>query len=246
MKNPFDLGGRTALVTGSTRGIGAALADALENAGAKVWRHGHPAEPRGGAILCDLLEPEAPAALLGRISGPPPDLLVCNAGGFFDVPFLEMNREAFRKTLLLNVEQAYFLIQHFARRLQSENRRGAVVVVSSTNGFQAEENSTAYDISKGALIMMVRTLSQALAPCQIRVNGIAPGLVRTPLTRGWTEQQPDLVRHYERKILLGRLAEPEDLGGACVFLCSDASSYMTGHTLVVDGGLTAGQIGKLE
>jgi NAD(P)-dependent dehydrogenase (short-subunit alcohol dehydrogenase family) len=242
----FDLTGRVALVTGSTKGIGAALAASLETAGAKVWRHGHPSEAVDGALHCDLLEPDAPTRLLGEITGPSPDILVCNAGSFFDQPFLAMTPDVFAKTMRLNVEQAYFLVQGFARRLQAEGRPGAVLVVSSTNGYQSEEDSTAYDTSKGALVMMVRTLSQALAPYGIRVNGLAPGLVRTPLTRAWTEEKPDLVRHYEKKILLGRLAEPEDLGGACVFLCSEASRYITGQTLIVDGGLTVGQIGKFE
>lgn len=246
MKNEFDLSGRVALVTGSTRGIGAALADALESAGARVWRHGLPGDSSSNALLLDLLEPDAPARLLDRVEGPAPDLLVCNAGSFFDRPFLDMDHAAFRKTFQLNVEQTYFLTQGFVRRLAAENRPGAVVIVTSTNGFQSEEDSTAYDSSKGALIMMVRTLSQALAPHRIRVNGIAPGLVRTPFTAQWTESRPELVRHYERKILLGRLAQPDDLGGSCVFLCSEAARYITGQTLVVDGGLTVGQIGKLD
>jgi len=246
MNGEFNLDGRIALVTGSTQGIGAALADALESAGAQVWRHGHPNDPAPKAILCDLLEPDAGLHLLDQIEGPAPGLLVCNAGSYFDSPFLEMDAAAFRKTMQLNVEQVYFLIQAFARRLNAENRPGAVVIVNSTNGFYAEEDSTAYDTSKGALVMMVRSLSHSLAPSQIRVNGLAPGLVRTPLTARWTTARPDLVRHYEKKILLGRLAEPEDLGGSCVFLCSEAARYITGQTLIVDGGLTVGQIGRME
>jgi len=242
----FDLHGRTALVTGSTRGIGAALALALEEAGARVWRHGHTVEGKvqPETIRQDLLEPDAVNLLFEKLTGPVPDLLVCNAGSFFDKPFLEMDPATFEKTLRLNVEQAYFMVQAFARRLSAENRPGAVVIISSTNGFQAEEGSTAYDLSKGALIMMVRTLAMALAPHRIRVNGIAPGLIRTPLTKTWTEQKPELVRHYEKKILLGRLGETQDLGGSCVFLCSEAARYITGQTLVVDGGLTVGQIGS--
>lgn len=244
MSSDFDLQGRIALVTGSTKGIGAALASALEAAGAKVWRHGHPADSElsSDAILQDLLEPDAADSLFQKVEGGAPDLLICNAGSFFDKPFLQMDRAAFEKTMRLNVEQSYFLVQKFANRLREENRPGAVVIISSTNGFQAEEDSTAYDLSKGALVMMVRTLAMALAPLQIRVNGIAPGLIRTPLTKTWTDE-PDRVRHYEKKILLGRLGMPEELGGTCVFLCSEASRYITGQTLVVDGGLTVGQIG---
>lgn len=245
MKSEFDLGGRVALVTGSTKGIGAAMADALETAGAKVWRHGHPAEAVSDALACDLLEANASDLLLSKITGSRPDILVCNAGSFFDKPFLDMDPGTFQKTHRLNVEQAYFLVQGFARQLRSEGRSGAVVLVTSTNGLQAEENSTAYDTSKGALIMMVRSLAVTLAPLQIRVNGIAPGLIRTPLTR-WTERQPDRVRHYEKKIPLGRLGVPEEMGGTCVYLCSEASRYMTGQTLVLDGGMTINQIGKFE
>ena len=145
----------------------------------------------------------------------------------------------------LNVRAAYFLVQAFARELVARQRPGAVVIVSSTNGFQSEEESTAYDTSKGALVMMTRTLAQALAPHGIRVNGLAPGLIRTPLTIPWIDTQHEKRRHYEKKILLGRVGEAEDCAGTAVFLLSPASAYITGQVLVVDGGLTVGQIGRM-
>ena len=146
----------------------------------------------------------------------------------------------------LNVRATYFLVQAFARELVARQRPGAVVIVSSTNGFQAEDDSTAYDTSKGALVMMTRTLAQSLAPHGIRVNGLAPGLIHTPLTDSWLGgKKPETRRHYEKKILLGRVGEAEDCAGTAVFLLSAASSYVTGQVLVVDGGLTVGQIGKL-
>ena len=117
-----------------------------------------------------------------------------------------------------------------------------MVIVGSTNGFLAEADSTAYDTSKGGLVMMTRTLAVALAPLGIRVNSIAPGLVRTPLTSGWMDRDPEKVAEYERKILVGRIGEPSDCAGPCVFLCSPGAGYMTGQTLVVDGGLTITQI----
>ncbi len=243
----LQLNGRAALVTGSTRGIGAGIADGLAEAGATVLRHGRQPEPgQDNVILADLGSEEGVKQLLEDSFSRQPDLdlLVCNAGSFFDTSFLEMTPERFRKTIQLNVEQAYFLIQGFAQRLVAKGRPGAVVIISSTNGFQAEEGSTAYDTSKGALVMLTRSAALSLAPYGIRVNGVAPGLIVTPLTSGWINTSPDKVKHYEKKILAGRLGTLEDCAGACVFLCSDASKYIYGQTIVVDGGLTVGQIGS--
>jgi NAD(P)-dependent dehydrogenase (short-subunit alcohol dehydrogenase family) len=94
--------------------------------------------------------------------------------------------------------------------------------------------------------MMTRSLAHSLADQRIRVNGVAPGLVRTPLTSGWMDASPAKRAHYEKKILLGRIGVAEDCAGAIAFLASDAASYITGQVLVVDGGLTVGQIGKME
>jgi NAD(P)-dependent dehydrogenase (short-subunit alcohol dehydrogenase family) len=93
--------------------------------------------------------------------------------------------------------------------------------------------------------MMTRTLAQALAPYRIRVNGLAPGLIRTPLTSPWVDGEPHKRAHYEKKILLGRVGESDDCAGPAIFLCAEASRYLTGQIIVVDGGLTVGQIGKL-
>jgi len=244
----LQLHGHSALVTGSTRGIGAAIANGFEQAGAKVLRHGREPEPgQENVLLADLLTQEGQEKLLSDAfeQAPDLDLLVCNAGSFFDTAFLQMNRERYRKTMALNLEQVYFTIQGFAKRLVAEKRPGAVVIISSTNGFQAEENSTAYDTSKGGLVMLTRSTALALAPHGIRVNGVAPGLIVSPLTSGWINAQPETVKHYEKKILAKRLGKVEDCAGACVFLCSEAASYIYGQTIVVDGGLTVGQIGEM-
>lgn len=245
MKNPFDLTGHSALVTGSTRGIGAALADGLQNAGATVLRHGRtPEEGQNNVLLADVSQPEGVDSLLAQAFEKEPglDLLVCNAGSFYDVPFLEMDRDRYARTMQLNVEHVYFLIQGFAKELIRQKRPGSIVLISSTNGFQAEDNSSAYDTSKGALVMLTRTTALTLAPHGIRVNGVAPGLIYTPLTSGLHER-PDKVAHYHKKILAGRIGDAEDCAGATSFLCSDAAKYIYGHTIVVDGGLTVGQIG---
>ncbi len=246
----FSLAGRTAVVTGSSRGIGLACALMMREVGARVTFHGIETRPEvipedAPYIEADLAQPEALSRLIRETmeNGPAPDLLVSCAGSFFDVPFPEVTPAIWEKTFDVNVRSAYFLAQAFAKCRGNDG--GSIVLVSSTNGYQAEVDSTVYDTSKGALVMMTRTLAMALAPQGIRVNGLAPGLIRTPLTAPWLESDHALRAHYERKILLNRIGRPEDCASACVFLCSDASAYVTGQTLVVDGGLTCGQVGRL-
>lgn len=246
----FSLAGNTALITGSSQGIGYAIAQALHDAGAQTIFHGKDAPPTvlppGSVYLpADLLLPHGASELVQAAfhARPELDLLVCNAGSFFDVPFLEMTPALFEQTMNLNVRANYFVAQAFAREMIARRRHGAIVTTSSTNGFQPEEDSTAYDTSKGAMVMLTRTLAQSLAVHGIRVNGIAPGLIKTPLTAGLlgTVKQG----HYEKKILLGRLGEPEECAGAAVFLLSPAARYITGQIIVIDGGLTLGQVGQL-
>lgn len=249
----FSLADHAALVTGSSQGIGLAVGAALREAGARVVFHGLTARPGNipadvGYVTADLLQPDAAALLVSSAFEAEPrlDTLVCNAGSFFDVPFLEMTRELWDKTLRLNVTATYFVAQEFAKRLVAEKRGGCIVITTSTNGFQAEADSTAYDTSKGALVMLVRSLAVSLADHGIRVNGIAPGLIKTPLNAAWLEARASgLPAHYEKKILLGRIGQPEDCAGAVAFLCSAAASYITGEIITVDGGLTVQQIGKL-
>jgi len=249
----FSLANSAALVTGSSQGIGFAAANALREAGAKVVFHGLQARPENipadsGYVQADLMQHDAPVRLVADALKAQPNLdtLVCNAGSFFDTPFLEMTRERWDKTLQLNLSATYFVVQEFAERLVAAKRGGSVCITTSTNGLQAEADSTAYDTSKGALVMLIRSLAVSLGDHGIRVNGIAPGLIKTPLTSVWMETRADdLLAHYKKKILLGRIGAPEDCAGAIVFLCSPAASYITGEILTIDGGLTVQQIGKM-
>jgi len=245
--NALSLKGRTALVTGSSSGIGLGIARAFQGAGARVLFHSHQPAPIEDCLVADLTAPEAPAALIEAAFDRAPglDLLVSNAGSFFDVPFLEMTPDRWEKTIALNLRSGYFLIQAFARRLVREGRKGSVLVTASTNGFLAEPDSSAYDISKGALMMLTRTLALSLAPHRIRVNAIAPGLIETPLSAAWLQSRPGVRERSEERIPLRRLGTPEDCAPAAVFLCSDAAAYLTGEILVIDGGLTIQQVGQL-
>jgi NAD(P)-dependent dehydrogenase (short-subunit alcohol dehydrogenase family) len=240
---------RTALVTGSSSGIGLAIAEALEGAGAQVVYHSHEPPPKDWPkdrlfLQADLMPADAPGKLIeaafDRLPGL--DLLVSNAGTFFDVPFLDMTLERWEKTLALNLRAGYFLIQAFARRLVREKRGGAVILTASTNGLQAEMDSTAYDTSKGGLVMLTRTLALSLAAHDITVNAIAPGLIQTPLSRAWMASRPGVEEHYRKAIPLGRIGVPEECAGAVVFLASPAARYITGQVLAIDGGLTIQQV----
>jgi NAD(P)-dependent dehydrogenase (short-subunit alcohol dehydrogenase family) len=249
----FSLKGHTVLVTGSSKGIGRAIAQAAATAGAEVIFHGSHDRPGdvpavSPFLQLDLMADDAPERLIAAATAERPDLdlLVCNAGSFFDIPFLEMTRERYDRTQQLNTRAVYFTVQAFARHLIDAKRQGAVVVVSSTNGFLAEVDTTAYDTSKGGVTMLVRSLALSLADSGIRVNGMAPGLIYTPLSSGVLTGNPKIVAHYQKKIALRRVGQPEECAGAVVFLLSPAASYITGHTVIVDGGLTTGQIGRME
>lgn len=248
----FSLEGQAALITGSSQGLGLAMAHGLQEAGANIVAHGLNARPDDLPESFhyhqgDLTEAGQPEQLVQKAFQDCPELsiLVCNAGSFFDAPFLEMTEDLWNKTMNLNLRSMFFTAQAFARKMVELKRPGSIVITSSTNGLQAEADSVAYDTSKGGLIMMTKSLAVSLAPHQIRVNGIAPGLIKTPLTAVWMETRADdQLKHYEKKILVGRVGKADDCAGAVTFLCSPAASYITGEILVIDGGLTVQQLGQ--
>lgn len=238
------------LVTGSTHGIGYGIAEAFARQGARLVINSH--LPDNGAVAklqalteCHFVQADLSTAdgaravveqaheKLGRL-----DTLVNNAGTFLDTPFDDLSEELFDRTFNLNVKAYVFATQAFVRKLAPGQEGASVVLVGSTNSVMAERHSVAYDASKGAVLMMVRSLAVSLAGRGIRVNGIGPGIVETPLTKRGLDT-PGVRKSLNAQIPFGRIGQPEDVGGAAVFLASPAAGYITGQMLFVDGGILA-------
>ncbi len=250
----FDLTGKTALVTGASRGIGRALALGLATAGADIAlsardetalaqvREQVEALGRRAIVLpADVTDPQAcqrlvtdAVAALGQL-----DVLVNNAGGSsYMGPFTDLRFSGWEKTMRLNVDSSVHLSQ-VAGRHMVERGSGSVVNVASVAGLTATPLLAAYGASKAAVISLTKTLAFEWGGSGVRVNALCPGWTRTALNNelwggadggaGWVAGQA-----------LKRWADPEEMVGPTVFLASDASSYVTGQALVVDGGQTAG------
>ncbi len=255
----FSLEGHTAFITGGTQGVGAAIAVAVAQAGGGVVIHGlrhddaaekvlvecHAAGARATCIATDLLvEDDAAWQRLAKTvlhNFPAIDLLVNNAGTFIDLPYLDMTVERYRRTMRLNVDAGFFLTQAFAKHWVTNGVRGRVLFTGSINGVLAEPTHVAYDASKGAVAAMVRSLCVSLAPHGIRVNSIAPGLVRTPLTNAVLSSDEDALRWMRLHTPSGIVPEADVCGGAAVFLLSDAAEHIHGQTLLIDGGMSTWQ-----
>ncbi len=265
-RSPFSLAGHAAFITGSTQGVGAAIAEALARAGADLCLHGLHADERAEATLttcrsygvrahlitADLTAPghslAAPgntlaASLLEQVLEllPEVDLLVNNAGTYMDVPFLQMPAERYWQTMRLNVDAPFFLTQAFARHWVAAGTAGRVLMTGSINGILAEPDHVAYDASKGAIAAMVRSLCVSLAPHNIRVNSMAPGLVRTPLTGAVLDSDADVAAWMRLHTPNGQLPDATVCGDTAVFLLSDAAAHIHGQTLLVDGGMSVWQ-----
>lgn len=253
------LDGRTALITGSTQGVGAAMAVSLSQAGCNVILHGleeneHSQETlaqcrasgvQAHCLFVDLAQPtEAAVAQLTSAvaeTGLQVDTLVNNAGICIDVDYLEMNFERFHRTMQLNVFAGYFLTQHYARGWIQCGEKGRVLFTGSINGALSEPNHTAYDTSKGAVHAMVRSLCVSLAPHGIRVNTLAPGLFVTPLTAPSLTGDPQFMEWMKLHTPNQQVPTAAACGGAAVFLLSDEAEHIHGQTLYVDGGMSVWQ-----
>ena len=250
----FNLAGKTAIITGSSKGIGRAIAERLAEHGARVVISSRKAGPceevaaeinalhgEGRAIAIpaniasrdDLqrLVDETNAAF-GRI-----DVLVCNAAtNPYAGPMAGISDEQFEKILQNNVISNHWLIQMVAPQML-ERKDGSIILLSSIGGLRGNSLIGAYNISKAADMQMARNLAVEWGPSNVRVNCIAPGLIKTDFAR-YLWENPDLLKTVTEPAPLKRIGQPDEIAGAAVYLASPASAYMTGQTLVVDGGVT--------
>lgn len=254
----IHLQGHSALITGSTKGVGRSIAEAFAAAGCKVVLHGRSRDANVDAAIAkcqqhgvqaefvtgDLMSETIPAVdgLFAAATKVMPgiDILVNNAGTYIDQPFLDMDWETYDRTMRLNVAAPYFLTQRFARHWIASQTAGRVLMIGSINGRLAEPTHSCYDSSKGAIDAMVRSLCVSLAPHGIRVNGLAPGLVRTPLT-GIIDRDERFRRWMELHTPSQQVPHSDVCGSGAVYLCSDVARHVHGQMLLVDGGMSAWQ-----
>lgn len=243
------LAGKTALVTGSTRGIGRAIAERLAKEGAFVAVSGRSEEQarqvaadiaaaggRAVGIGADVAVPESAEALvekaiheMGRL-----DVLVNNAGVTRDTLFVRMKRDDWDAVLDVNLHGVYNCTRAAVRPMMKQ-RYGRIINISSIVGLTGNVGQTNYAAAKAALIGFTKSLARELAGRNITVNVVAPGYIRSDMTDALSE---DIQQQLQAQIPMGRVGEPDEVAHAVLFLAEDASSYITGHTLVVDGGMS--------
>ena len=247
----FDLTGKTALLTGSSKGIGKAIAEGMAGQGANVVissRKGDICDEvaadintKGGgkalSITCNISHKEQLQSLVDKTKAEfgQIDILVCNAavnpfyGSLMDIP-----DSAFEKVMHCNIQSNLWLCQMVLPEMR-ERKDGAIIIISSVGAYRGSTQLGAYAISKGADLQLIRCLAQEEGPNNIRVNGIAPGLIKTNFAKALWED-PERRKRVESTYPLRRLGESEDLAGTAVLLASKEGNYITGETIVVDGG----------
>lgn len=254
-ENIFDLTGKVSLVTGANSGIGFGFARGLARAGSDVVIWGRREDKNeeaaeklrayGVRVLTASVDVTDDAAImagidrivaeLGRL-----DVVVANAGIASQIPFVDMDRAGYRELIDVNLDGAVFTLRagarHMVDRSIAGNRGGSLIICGSGSIFQGVPNMAHYALAKGALNSLAKTLAAELGPHGIRCNVIAPGFIETEMTFADPQVGEMISAAVSAKAPLGRIGKPADLEGAVVYLASDASSYHTGDTLVIDGG----------
>ena len=248
----FDLSGRTALITGSSKGIGYALAQALGSAGAAIVLNGRDTErleqaraalqAQGVAVhvaAFDVTDADAVEAGIAHIEADiaPIDILINNAGMQHRAPFAEFPIEAWRRLTATNIDSVFYVGRAVAQRMIGR-KRGKIVNVCSVQSELGRPGIAPYTATKGAVKMLTKGMAIDLGRHGIQVNGLGPGYFRTELNQALIDD-PAFSAWLAGRTPLGRWGNVEELGGAAVFLVSDASSFVNGHILYVDGGITA-------
>jgi gluconate 5-dehydrogenase len=241
----FDLDGRRALVTGSSQGIGLALARGLADAGAAIVLNGRSASKLEAVDLAgadrlafDVTDHAAVRAAIDgfEASTGPIDIVVNNAGVQHRTPLEDFPAEDFERLMRSNVSGVFNVAQACARHM-IERGRGKVINIASVNALLARATIAPYTATKGAVANLTKGKATDWARPGLNCNAIAPGYMRTPLNEPlWSD--PAFNEWLEKRTPAGRWGEPEELVGACVFLASDASSFVNGQVLYVDGGIT--------
>jgi len=242
-----------AFVTGGARGIGRGIAAALARRGDVVFvadrdgeaaaatatelvAEGYDARP----VVLDVADVDATdAAIAAADAEVPLGTLVNNAGIALTGPLVDVTPDEFDRVIAVNLRGVYFALRAAARRMVPRGR-GSIVNIASTSGFTASTSPmTVYDLTKGGVRMLTTTAARELAPTGVRVNAVAPGTVDTELTRAVAADGRSLDELMATRIPMGYVGQPEDIAGAVAYLSSDVARYVTGHTLVVDGGWLA-------
>jgi len=244
----FQLKERTVLITGSTRGIGWSIARGMAEAGATVYINGRDKkilDTRCESIidlgynakpaLFDATDVEATDKFL-ESTATPIDILVNNAAIRLRKPIDEISPQAFSDVVEANLNSVYAISRSFASRLRNQETKGSLINITSIAGPRARQGDPAYTAAKGGLEALTRSLAVELAP-KLRCNAIAPGYFATDANAPYVNDV-EVNQFVENRIPLKRWGQPKEIAGAAVFLASDASSYITGHTLVIDAGLT--------
>jgi len=251
----FDLSGKVAVITGASRGIGRSIAENMARAGAKVVissRKLEACEEVAEAIRVEGGEAIAIAASLGqqdqlkamidqtRETWGKVDILVCNAAiNPYYGPLTEVSNELFDKMMHCNVRDNLFLCKQVLPEM-ADRRDGTIIVISSVGGIRGNSVLGAYGITKAADMALVRNLAVEWGKKNIRVNCIAPGLVKTDFAKALWEN-PDMRSHLENMTPLGRIGEPDDIGLLATFLATRGGAFITGETIIADGGMSISQ-----